>query len=607
MKIAAITYELHIADCKYNADRIIEEAKSAYESGCDLAVFPAFAVSGCSCGNLFKTGNMRVSVKDALVQIKNASAGFLGMTMAVGFPISDNSCIALFCEGEVLGIISHKQKLTFEIDGVLSETKYPSDVVTEISGTRCAFIPASKNGDIEFSDSQITGLTENVPAECDHVFFLWSGELYAGSIYEYLKEFTAFSQEYSQTFISVSSGPGESADECVYSGLKSIVRGGHVIEYTCKTGLWTFEYDPVSGDDLSEHPVLDGENLRSVYGFMPSDESLRRIYCLDIMKIQAVALGERLKYLNMDTVVLGLSGGLDSTLALVAAVNAFDMYGFDRKNIICVTMPGFGTGKRTKGNAEKIANYFGVTLITIDIKEQVSSHLHSIGQPVKADGIFVSDVTFENAQARTRTMILMDMANKEKAIVIGTGDMSELALGWCTYNGDHMSNFSVNAGIPKTVIAPVLRTYVEYVADRKDRDNLSKIIEDIIDTPVSPELLPAGNDGGIVQKTEDSLGPYALHDFFLYHFLYFRDVTIDYIFEKALNEYNDIYDQNTIYETFKTFIKRFFSQQFKRSCMPVGPKAYRYSLSPRSGFLFPGDAYANAWLKELEEAKKHTI
>ena len=331
-------------------------------------------------------------------------------------------------------------------------------------------------------------------------------------------------------------------------------------------------------------PAYEREND----GFLPSeDEGARRTFCLDILKIQAKALAQRLEFLNMKKCIIGLSGGLDSTLALVAAVNAFDRSGLDRKGIICVTMPGFGTGDRTKRNAYRLADFFGVTLREIDIKEQTALHLKSIGQP-ETGGEFLSDVTFENAQARVRTMILMDIANMEKSIVIGTGDMSELALGWCTYNGDHMSMYSVNSGVPKTAIAPVLRTYVNRAAQPGEREMLNEIFESIIGTPVSPELLPTDENGEVVQKTEDSLGPYELHDYFLYMFLK-GDHTTKEIYERCAEKFKGTYDKEFILKTLKTFKKRFFTQQFKRSCLPVGAKALEYSLSPRSGFRMASD------------------
>ena len=605
MKIAAISHEIHIADCEYNAERIIESAKAAHKAGCSVAVFPAFAITGCSCGDLFSTENLKESAKEALLKIARAGKDLGEMVIVLGFYVSDERCIALIKNGEIIKLISENRPVSFSIDDEYFRAE-ATDPVGIIEGYSCIFKYAPEHGH-DIQDNAVSLNDTGISHDTDFIFLLLSGEMYAGCSYDHLHDLALLSHKYHNTVIGISTGAGESVDECVYSGLKLVARDGVVYDYTYKNGIWIFDHD------MEAFPSNDPGNIDLITdrtSFLPSDEAVLRQFCFDIMKIQAVGLGERLKFLSMKKVMLGLSGGLDSTLALIAAVNAFDRYSLDRKGIICVTMPGYGTGMRTKGNAVSLAEIFGVTLKTIDIREQVKIHLQSIDHPVDENGDFVSNVTFENAQARVRTMILMNMANNENAIVVGTGDMSELALGWCTYNGDHMSNYSVNAGVPKTVIAPVLRTYVECVAKRDDREELSRILEDIIDTPVSPELLPTDKDGNVVQNTEDSLGPYELHDFFLYRFLNHRYESTGFIFEFALNIFcgengsGNKYDRKCVYETFKTFIRRFFSQQFKRSCMPVGPKVFKHSLSPRSGFLFPGDAYATVWLNELEEAKE---
>lgn len=596
MKIAAITPEIHIADCIYNTGLIIDHAKKAYEAGCDAAVFPAFALTGCSCGDLFTSMTLRKAVERALIRIKEESGHFRDMLIAVGFPGYNfytgrgESCIAVIKNGVFEAFISGNKRSDITDDGFII-----------INGERYYFEYDDDMSPVMHKDKSLRFLTDhilfmpgqNIP---DITVYMCSHELYAGSVSGKLKFMASGSGKTGADHICVSPGAGESVDECVYSGLKAYASGGKVIDLSLKTGMCVFDTDPGRKQETHfiSHYGFDGKNL-----FIPDDQDASDMFCLDIMKVQATALGERLKYLHMSKCIIGLSGGLDSALALIAAVNAYDRCGMDRKDIICVTMPGFGTGSRTKDNAVRLAGFFGVTLMTIDIRDQTAVHLKSIGQPEEG-GSFVSDVTFENAQARTRTMILMDLANKENAIVVGTGDMSELALGWCTYNGDHMSNFSVNAGIPKTVITPVLRTYISRVADRKNRDELSEILEDIIDTPVSPELLPAGEDGSIAQKTEDALGPYALHDFFLYHFLFNRNEDMRDIYEQAIEAFDGVYSKETVYETFRIFIKRFFIQQFKRSCMPVGPKVFECSLSPRSGFLMPSDACAGEWLREAE-------
>ena len=322
--------------------------------------------------------------------------------------------------------------------------------------------------------------------------------------------------------------------------------------------------------------------------FVPASKALRDERCEEILCLQATGLATRLRHTHAKTAVVGLSGGLDSTLALIVLVHAFDMLGLDRKGILAVTMPCFGTTARTKGNAEKLADAYGVTLQTVDIKAAVDQHFSDIGQ--SKDDL---SVTFENGQARMRTLVLMNLANKTGGMVVGTGDLSELALGWATYNGDHMSMYGVNASIPKTLV----RYLVAYEADRT-MGELSDVLYDVLDTPVSPELLPP-KDGEISQKTEDLVGPYELHDFFLYYMLRFGYPPRK-IYRIARKTFAGAYDDATIKKWLVTFIRRFFTQQFKRSCLPDGPKVGTVTLSPRGDWRMPSDACAALWLSEAE-------
>jgi len=324
--------------------------------------------------------------------------------------------------------------------------------------------------------------------------------------------------------------------------------------------------------------------------FVPSDISKRNANCEEIFLIQSTGLAKRLKHTNSKNVILGLSGGLDSTLALLVCIRAFEILNLDTKGILCITMPGFGTTDRTRSNAEALAFELGVSLRIISIADSVLQHFKDIGQDLN-----VHDITYENSQARERTQILMDMANKENALVIGTGDMSELALGWCTYNGDQMSMYGVNAGIPKTLV----RYLIEWRADAKYKDNIGKILHDICNTPVSPELLPAKN-GEIVQRTEEVVGPYLLHDFFLYYMLR-MNFSPSKIFSLAQQAFASEFEDKVILGWMKVFYKRFFSQQFKRSAMPDGPKVGSVALSPRGDLRMPSDASVNLWLTEIEE------
>lgn len=323
--------------------------------------------------------------------------------------------------------------------------------------------------------------------------------------------------------------------------------------------------------------------------FVPSDNRKREKRSEEILSIQAMGLRKRIDHTNSKTAVIGVSGGLDSTLALLVTARAFDSFGKDRKDIIAVTMPCFGTTDRTYTNAVNFAKSLGVTLREINIKNAVMQHFSDIGHNPD-----VYDVTYENSQARERTMILMDAANQSGGMVVGTGDMSELALGWATYNGDHMSMYGVNAGVPKTLI----RYLVDYEARRTNSEELKKTLEDILDTPVSPELLPP-KDGQISQKTEHIVGPYELHDFFLYHLMRFGS-TPKKILRLAEIAFNGEYDRTVIIEWMRVFYRRFFTQQFKRSCLPDGPKVGSVALSPRGDWRMPSDASSQIWAKELE-------
>ena len=325
--------------------------------------------------------------------------------------------------------------------------------------------------------------------------------------------------------------------------------------------------------------------------FVPSDKSDLENRCEEILTIQATGLATRLAHTGIQNVVLGLSGGLDSTLALIVCVHAFDMLSLDRKNIHTVTMPCFGTTKRTKSNAEKLAEAYGVSFEEINITLAVRQHFSDIGHDES-----VTNITYENSQARERTQILMDLSNKYNGLVIGTGDLSELALGWATYNGDHMSMYAVNASIPKTLV----RYLTAYEAQKSD-GTLKNVLLDVLDTPVSPELLPPDKNGEIVQKTEDVVGPYELHDFFLYYLVRFGYAPSK-IYYMAKLSFKDKYSEETIKKWLTVFIKRFFSQQFKRSCLPDGPKVGSVTLSPRSDWRMPSDASVKAWLDELENA-----
>ena len=412
-------------------------------------------------------------------------------------------------------------------------------------------------------------------------------------------------------YLYACAGEGESTQDVVYSGHSLLAENGSILAESelFATGMITTEIDvyaiaskrhmmstyETKPDDTYyvstfSLPQVETSLTRFIdkAPFVPSDEATLRKRCEEILDIQSIGLKKRLAHTGAKTAVIGISGGLDSTLALLVTVRAFDMLKLSRAGIIAVTMPGFGTTDRTYQNAVSMIKSLGVTFREVSIKKAVQVHFEDIGQDEHCH-----DVTYENGQARERTQILMDIANKEGGMVIGTGDMSELALGWATYNGDHMSMYGVNASVPKTLVRYLVRYYAMYLADEK----LSKVLYDVLDTPVSPELLPP-KDGVIAQKTEELVGPYELHDFFLYHLMRYGSEPTK-VFRIAKYAFAGEYDDATILKWMHTFYRRFFTQQFKRSCLPDGPKVGTVSLSPRGDLRMPSDACANLWLEQI--------
>jgi NAD+ synthase (glutamine-hydrolysing) len=418
-------------------------------------------------------------------------------------------------------------------------------------------------------------------------------------------------------YVYASSGFGESTQDVVYGGNAMIFENGQLLaegeRFSFQPQLKTAQIDVerlrtdrhinstfinaqrhahatiIRTKDISEVPFNLTREINA-HPFIPSDDEMDAT-CEDILNIQAAGLAKRLVHTNCQNVVIGISGGLDSTLALLVCVRTFDKLGLDRKGIVGVTMPGFGTSDRTHDNATTLMQLLGISQMEISIAKAVQQHFEDIGHDAAKH-----DATYENSQARERTQILMDLANKLNALVVGTGDLSELALGWATYNGDHMSMYGVNAGIPKTLIQCLVR----YVAQQPSFVATHDTLIDIIDTPISPELTPADDQGNIKQKTEDLVGPYELHDFFLYYMLRFgfRPAKIYIMAQQAFGSY---YDAETIKKWLTTFCRRFFSQQFKRSCLPDGPKVGSVSLSPRGDWRMPSDASSALWIKECEE------
>ncbi len=620
LRVASATPTIKVADCRYNADAVIAQAVEAAENGASLVVFPELCITGYTCGDLFLQRSLLVSAENELKRIMDETAS-LDCVILVGLPVRANSglynCAAVICRGEILGLVPKKFIPNYsEFYELRHFTPAPNDLITVkmFSGNDTRWISIEKNVIFQCIDMPEFRLGVEI---CED---LWTAEPPSGKLalngatvianlsasdeiigkagYRRMLV-SSQSARLLSAYVYTSAGIGESTQDLVFSGHDMICENGTMLAESKRfapgiiyadVDLQKLENDRAKtntfvGEDnycIVEFnlPVRDIDIKRyySRTPFVPENKTHLEERCEEILTIQATGLATRIRHTNVKTVVIGLSGGLDSTLALIVAVHAMDMLERDRKDIIAVTMPCFGTTKRTKSNAEILAESYGVSFMDIDISKAVTQHFEDIGQDINT-----FDVTYENGQARERTQVLMDIANKTGGFVIGTGDLSELALGWATYNGDHMSMYAVNASIPKTLV----RHLTAYEASQSE-GSLKAALLDILDTPVSPELLPPA-DGEISQKTEDLVGPYELHDFFLYYFVR-CGFTAQKIFRLAKKAFAGHYDDETILKWLRTFIRRFFSQQFKRSCLPDGPKVGTVTLSPRGDWRMPSDA-----------------
>lgn len=636
IKVAAASPNLKVAACDYNGTQILECIKKADKAGVKILVFPELSISGYTCGDLFLQESLLKGCERALENLLKETEE-IDILYVVGMPYSYRNKVynvAVFCKGrEILMVVP---KVNIPNYQEFYEARHfeagfrNTDVIMELAGCEsvsfgtdnllvCENIPGLVIAgeiceDLWVPDSPsinhaLAGATIICnPSASDEIVTkpqyrrdlvsMQSAKLFAGYIY-------------------ADTGNDESTQDLVYSGHSIIAENGVILaeselfEHTLtiaeidikrlaaerrKTTTYHNEWKQQNSTQLYDEnyfsfELVDTEISRPVSRtpFVPSDELKKKQRCEEILTLQAMGLRKRLVYTDCQSAVIGLSGGLDSTLALLVTVKAYDLLGINHKNIIAVTMPGFGTTDRTYQNALKLAKSLGTTLKEISIVKAVKQHFKDIGHDEN-----VQDITYENGQARERTQILMDIANMHNGLVIGTGDMSEMALGWATYNGDHMSMYAVNISIPKTLV----RYLVGWYAEETDKKTAA-VLRDILDTPVSPELLPP-KDGKIAQKTEDIVGPYELHDFFLYYLLRFG-YTPSKIFRLAKIAFEGVYDNGTIKKWMKTFYQRFFSQQFKRSCMPDGPKVGTVSLSPRGDLRMPSDASAELWLEEIEK------
>ena len=633
IKVAAAVPAVRVADVSYNVQEIEKLISMADSQNVELLCFPELSLTGYTCQDLFKEKLLLDKAEEGLLRLLDFTRQ-LDIVCVVGLPVQAGglllNCAAVIQSGVLLGVVSKTflpnynefyEKRWFASSQDLNDTDiYLAGTPVRLSAEPKLF----QMGDVKFGVEICEDVWAPIPpsnhltmAGADIIVNLSASDELIGK-HNYLRSLIA--QQSARTmsgYIYASSGFGESTQDVVYGGNAMIFENGRLLvegeRFSFQPQLQTAQIDverlrterhtnstfinaqrdahaaiiaaktPISRDFVLTRAI-------NPHPFIPADSEMTDT-CEEILNIQTAALAKRLIHTHCQHAVVGISGGLDSTLALLVCVRTFDKLGLDRKGIVGVTMPGFGTSDRTHDNAASLMQSLNISQMEISIAAAVTQHFQDIGHDAN-----IHDATYENSQARERTQILMDLANKFNAIVVGTGDLSELALGWATYNGDHMSMYGVNGGVPKTLIQYLVR----YIAQLSDFAVVSETLIDIVDTPISPELTPADEDGNIKQKTEDLVGPYELHDFFLYYMLRFgfRPAKIYLLAQRA---FEGTYDDETIKKWLTTFCRRFFSQQFKRSCLPDGPKVGSISLSPRGDWRMPSDACSTLWIKECEE------
>ncbi len=630
IKVAAATPKIKVADTKFNAEAILEVIREAEGNGAKIIVLPELSITGYTCQDLFLQDRLLDSAKEQLLHIAEETSESDALIF-VGMPIEKEhklyNVAAVLQGGEILAFIP---KVNLPTYAEFYEARHfaSGNATSEFFRFNGEDVPFGT--DILFTCDNIEGLivgceicedvwTVNPPstrhalAGANVIVNLSASNDLVGKDTYREDLVRATSARLLSAYIYASAGDGESTQDVVYGGHDMIAENGSMLTQSTpfSTGIIYGDIDiqklrmerrkmstyvPDKNPPYLMIPFcfeIEETKLGRYFAktpFVPADQATKEKRCEQILSIQANGLKKRYEHTGSKTAVIGISGGLDSTLALLVTVRAFDVLGLPRENIKAVTMPCFGTTDRTYDNACKLTKACGAELIEVDIKEAVLIHFRDIGQDPEKH-----DVTYENGQARERTQVLMNIANKLGGLVIGTGDMSELALGWATYNGDHMSMYGVNVGVPKTLV----RHLVQYYADTCNQEEMRKVLVDVLDTPVSPELLPP-QDGVISQKTEDLVGPYELHDFFLYYMLRcgYPPAKILRVAKKA---FEGVYEDEVILKWLKTFYRRFFAQHFKRSCLPDGPKVGSVALSPRGDLRMPSDASARIWLEELEE------
>lgn len=635
VKVAAAVPRVKVADCKFNSERLEGLITIAEGKGVQILTFPEMCITGYTCGDLFAQQLLLEQAEMALIQILNSTRQ-LDIISILGMPVVVNSTVinaaVVIQKGKILGVVPktylpnykefYEQRwFTSALQVLENSVRLCGQIVP--MGNNLLFETAETTFGIEICEDLWATVppSSSLALQGAEIIFNLSADDEGIGKHNYLC--SLISQQSARCisgYVFSSSGFGESTTDVVFAGNGLIYENGYLLarseRFCMEEQLIINEIDVeciraerrVNTTFAANKANCPGkEAVRISTEFVNSkDLNLTRTFnphpfvpqgselnsrCEEIFSIQIAGLTQRLLHTGAKTAVIGISGGLDSTLALLVCVKTFDKLGLSRKDILGITMPGFGTTDRTYHNAIDLMNSLGVSIREISIREACIQHFKDIGHDLN-----IHDVTYENSQARERTQILMDIANQTWGMVIGTGDLSELALGWATYNGDHMSMYGVNAGIPKTLV----KHLVQWVAENGMDETSKATLLDIVDTPISPELIPADENGEIKQKTEDLVGPYELHDFFLYYFLRFgfRPSKIYFLAQTA---FSGVYDDETIKKWLQTFFRRFFNQQFKRSCLPDGPKVGSISISPRGDWRMPSDASSAAWLKEIAE------
>ena len=630
VRVASAVPKMRVADCDYNVREIKKQINEAVNEGVEIICFPELTLTGYTCGDLFFSQQLQQNALKALEDICQFTRG-KAIIVLVGAPLKvDNNlfnCAFVLTDGEIRGAVpkinlpntgEFYEKRWFTSGRAVRNSQWEPRIPTiELNGQDVPFgidllfLTKDYCFGVEICEdlwSPLPPSTQLAIQGAELIFNLSSSNCVVG---KHAFRYQMLAQQSSRVhcgYIYTSSGVGESTTDVVFSGSTYIAENGDVLEvgerFLRDSNLVITEIDVerlrtdrqrntnFTKDQHGHYRRINVAPIESEAGyaepihrrfsttpFLPT-KNIEDAYCSDVMEIQKSGLARRWQHTGAETLVVGISGGLDSTLALLVAAETADLLGYDRKRVLGVTMPGFGTSNRTYDNAIRLMEELGISIHEIPIRESVTQHLKDIDHSLDNH-----DITYENAQARMRTLILMDMANKYNGLVVGTGDMSELALGWCTYSGDQMSMYGVNAGVPKTLV----RYMVRYAAENMFGEEVRRILLDIVDTPVSPELLPTDENGNIAQITEDKVGPYELHDFFLYYFLRygFTREKIDYMAQIAFEE---TYSPEIIRKWLDVFMRRFFMQQYKRSCMPDGPKVVGVGLSPRGDWRMPSDA-----------------